>query len=211
MTPKRVFDVFWASVGLVVLAPLMAGVAVAILLDSGPPVLFRQERIGFRGRPFRILKFRTMRASGGSGALLTVAGDARITRVGRWLRRTKLDELPQLLNVLRGEMTFVGPRPEVARYVAQYTTDERRVLELKPGITDPASNKYRDESALLADAADPERLYVEEIMPDKIRMNLAYAERASVLTDTLEILRTLNPFSGRAVRAAPPPSASNRP
>lgn len=194
---KRAFDLFWAGVGLLFLWPLFVVVALLIRLDDGGPVFFRQERVGYRGRPFRIWKFRTMTVRPpGEGRQITAAGDPRVTRVGRWLRRTKVDELPQLLNVLAGEMSFVGPRPEVPRYVTLYTPEQRRVLDLVPGITDVASITYRDEEGLLAAADDPGRTYVEEIMPAKIALNLEYAGRATVGRDLLVILRTLARLHG---------------
>src|SRR3989475_12443378 len=180
-----------AGAGLVVLAPLLAVVAVLVKTEDGGSVFFRQERVGYRGRTFRIWKFRTMVPDAGAQGLpLTVGGDSRVTRIGAWLRRLKLDELPQLFNVLVGDMTLVGPRPEVARYVASYDAAARRVLELVPGVTDEASIRSVDESALLAAAADPERFYVEQIVPEKIRINLAYATRATVWRDVLVILTT---------------------
>lgn len=189
---KRVLDVVLAAAALIALSPLLAAVALAITLDDGGPVFFRQERIGEGGRPFRIWKFRSMRAAPAAGGrLVTVAGDPRITRIGRRLRASKLDELPQLLNVLAGEMSLVGPRPEVGRYVALYTPAQARVLALRPGITDPASLAFIDEERRLAGTADPERAYVEAIMPDKIALNLAYAARASLWTDAGVIARTV--------------------
>lgn len=187
---KRLVDVAASICGLVAASPVLVLVAAAVKTDGGN-VFFRQQRVGRHGRPFLIWKFRTMVPDAErSGPQLTVAGDVRITPVGRWLRRTKLDELPQLLNVLAGEMSLVGPRPEVARYVALYTTDQRRVLALVPGITDPASLAYRDEERLLAEATDPERAYVEQIIPDKIRRNLEYAARSTVASDLRVVLRT---------------------
>jgi lipopolysaccharide/colanic/teichoic acid biosynthesis glycosyltransferase len=193
VTPgKRALDVTAAAVGLAVLSPLFAAIAIAIRLDSAGPVFFRQERVGRGGSPFRIWKFRTMVANAEQvGGSLTIGSDVRITEVGRLLRRFKLDELPQLFNVVAGEMSLVGPRPEVPRYVARYTAPQRRVLELVPGITDPASIEYRDEAAVLAARADPERAYVEEIMPAKIRLNLEYAERATRRSDVALVVRTL--------------------
>src|SRR5262249_43446823 len=149
-------------------------------------------RVGFRGQPFRMWKFRTMVPDAETqGNQLTAAGDPRITRVGVWLRRFKADELPQLLNVLVGEMSLTGPRPEGPRYVSMYDDQQRRVLDLVPGITDPASIAYFNESEMLAQSSDPERTYVEEIMPDKIRMNLEYASQATLWTDVKVIVRTL--------------------
>ncbi len=196
-TAKRLFDLAAAGAGLVVLAPLLVAIGVLILMEDGRPVFFRQERVGRDGRPFRIWKFRTMVVDAERrGGAITVGRDPRITRVGHWLRRFKLDELPQLWNVVRGEMSLVGPRPEVPRYVALYTPEQRRVLSLVPGITDPASIAYRDEAALLADSDDPERLYVERIMPDKIRINLDYAARRSLWSDVRVILETLRKVGG---------------
>jgi lipopolysaccharide/colanic/teichoic acid biosynthesis glycosyltransferase len=163
-----------------------------IKLDDGGAVFFRQVRVGRDGRLFRVWKFRTMIANAEQrGGPLTVGEDPRTTRIGRWLRRSKLDELPQLFNVLAGEMSLVGPRPEVPRYVALYSPDQRRVLDLVPGITDPASIVYRHESDLLARAPDPERHYIAVIMPEKIRINLAYAARATWWTDLVVVLDTL--------------------
>jgi lipopolysaccharide/colanic/teichoic acid biosynthesis glycosyltransferase len=192
MTPKRLFDLALALPGLLLLSPLLLVVALLIKLDSRGPALFRQTRVGKHGRPFQILKFRTMVTDAEErGGQLTTAGDSRITRCGRVLRATKLDELPQLINVVRGEMSLVGPRPEVPRYVEMYTDAQRRVLDLTPGITDPASIRYRDESAVLAAAEDPETFYVEVVMPEKIRLNLDYAAKASLFGDLGVILRTL--------------------
>ncbi len=198
MTPaKRLFDLAAAGTGLLVLAPLLAAIGLLILVEDGRPVFFRQERVGRDGRPFRIWKFRTMvRDAERRGTAITVGRDPRITRIGHWLRRFKLDELPQLWNVVRGEMSLVGPRPEVPRYVSLYTPEQRRVLALVPGITDPASIAYRDEAALLAESDDPERLYVERIMPDKIRINLDYAARRSLWSDLRVILETLVKIGG---------------
>lgn len=185
-------DLVGAGIGVMVLAPLFLVIGVAIVVTEGRPVLFRQVRIGRGGEPFRMLKFRTMLPGADRrGPHLTVEGDDRITALGRLLRQWKLDELPQLLNVLAGEMSLVGPRPEVPRYVDRYGPRERTVLELTPGITDPASVAYRSEGRLLAQSTDPERTYVETIVPDKIRINLAYAERATLWTDLTVILSTL--------------------
>ncbi len=190
---KRTLDLLGAGVGVVLLSPLFLILAVLVKTADGGPVFFRQERVGYRGRPFRMWKFRTMVPDAATRGLpLTVGHDPRVTRVGAWLRRLKLDELPQLFNVLVGDMTLVGPRPEVPRYVASYGAAERRVLELVPGVTDEASVRYVDESAMLAAAADPERVYTEEIVPEKIRVNLAYATRATVWTDVGVILATLS-------------------
>ena len=188
---KRLFDMLLAALGLLLLSPLMLAVAVWIKLDSPGPVFFRQERVGRFGVPFRIHKFRTM-AHGGKGALITVGADARITRAGARLRRAKLDELPQLIDVLRGAMSLVGPRPEVARYVALYPAALRdKVLSVRPGITDVASLEYRDENERLAQAADPEREYVDVVMPAKLQLAAHYVDHASLGFDLQLILKTV--------------------
>ena len=180
-----------AGAGLLLLSPVFAVIAVLIRLSSPGPVFFRGERIGRHGRPFRIVKFRTMREDAAAvGAGITAANDPRVTRVGRLLRHTKLDELPQLLNVLRGEMSLVGPRPEDPRYVALYSEEQRRVLRVRPGITSPASFQFRNEEALLS-GADWERKYRDEIMPQKLRIDLAYVEAAGFWTDLALIWRTV--------------------
>jgi lipopolysaccharide/colanic/teichoic acid biosynthesis glycosyltransferase len=190
---KRLFDLVLAGLGLIVLSPLLLAIAVWIKLDSTGPVFFRQERVGRGGRPFRIHKFRTMVADADRrGAQLTVGADARITKAGHALRRSKLDELPQLIDVLVGTMSLVGPRPEVPRYVALYPPELRdKVLSVRPGITDPASIEYRDESTLLARAADPERVYIEQVMPAKLRFAAGYVDRMSLLNDVRVIGSTL--------------------
>lgn len=181
---KRVVDVTVSALALLLLWPLGLLIAGAVALGDGGPVFFRQPRVGRRGRTFTMWKFRTMIVGAERrGRQLTVSGDPRVTRIGAVLRRTKLDELPQLLNVLRGEMSLVGPRPEVARYVALYNAEQRAVLGLTPGITDPASLRYRDESTELATSGDPEQWYVERILPEKIRLNLAYAARSTWISD----------------------------
>jgi lipopolysaccharide/colanic/teichoic acid biosynthesis glycosyltransferase len=191
---KRLMDLLFAVGGLLLFAPLLVVVALAIKLDSPGPVFFRQERVGRGGRPFFIHKFRTMHvAAEARGPLVTVgAGDARITRIGRWIRARRFDELPQFIDVLKGDMSIVGPRPEVPRYVALYPAEARsRVLSVKPGITDPAALAFRNEGELLARAADPEREYVEVILPQKLRHAMAYADSATVWTDLRLIGRTL--------------------
>jgi lipopolysaccharide/colanic/teichoic acid biosynthesis glycosyltransferase len=193
---KRLFDILASAVGLVILAPLLLLAALAVRLDSAGPALFRQVRVARGGRPFKMLKFRSMRNSAAnSGPLITTAGDARITTVGAFLRRTKLDELPQLINVLKGDMSLVGPRPEVPKYVALYPADLREViLSVRPGITDEASIEFREESALLATADDPELRYIQEILPRKLELYAQYARHHSFLGDLGIILRTV--FSG---------------
>jgi lipopolysaccharide/colanic/teichoic acid biosynthesis glycosyltransferase len=188
---KRLFDLFGASLGLLLVWPVFLVVALLIRLEDGGPVFYRQERVGYRGRPFRIWKFRTMVATADTrGPPLTAVDDPRITRVGRWLRRFKVDELPQLLNVLAGEMSLVGPRPEVPRYVARYTADQRRVLELMPGITDVASLSHWDER-VIAGATEPERLYLEKILPEKLCLSQEYGRTATAWSDFLVICKTL--------------------
>jgi lipopolysaccharide/colanic/teichoic acid biosynthesis glycosyltransferase len=190
---KRLFDIVFAGLGLLLLGPLLLGVALWIKLDSRGPVFFHQERVGRFGVPFRIHKFRTMVTDAERlGAQITVGADARITAAGRWLRASKVDELPQLWDVLRGAMSLVGPRPEVPRYVALYPPAMRDlVLSVRPGITDPASLSFRNESELLARAADPEREYVEVVMPAKLGLTADYVRHASLLGDIRLILATL--------------------
>lgn len=192
MRMKRLFDLVCVIPGIIVLAPLFLLIAVWVKLESPGPVFFRQERVGLNGRLFRILKFRTMVANAESlGGQLTVGADRRVTKAGHLLRRHKLDELPQLFNVLLGDMSLVGPRPEVPRYVALYTDEQRQVLRLRPGITDPASIQFRDEAELLGTADDPERYYIDVLMPEKIRLNMEYSKRATLWQDILTIFRTL--------------------
>lgn len=181
---KTAFDRTASLLALVLLAPLFALLALLVKFGDGGNVFFTQERIGKDGKPFRILKFRSMRAVQEQGAAqITVSGDDRITAIGRILRKTKLDELPQLLNVLRGEMSFVGPRPEVPKYVARYTEAQRRALSVRPGITDWATLHYRNEESILAASDDPERLYLETVLPEKLRLSLEYLDRASFAGD----------------------------
>lgn len=197
---KRAFDLVVASLALMLLAPLFALIALAIKLDSPGPVFFRQERVGRHGVPFRIHKFRTMVVDAPTrGPQITVGRDPRVTRVGAFLRDTKLDELAQLIDVLQGTMSLVGPRPEVPQYVARYTPEQRaKILSVRPGITDPASLEYRRESELLARAADPERAYVEQIMPAKLRQAERYVDEATLWTDLRVLARTLRILLFRA-------------
>jgi lipopolysaccharide/colanic/teichoic acid biosynthesis glycosyltransferase len=193
---KRVFDLCVAAVGLVVLSPVLVVIGLLVKATSRGPVLFRQSRIGRNGRPFAIYKFRTMRALPG-GPALTIGADRRITSVGRVLRAYKLDELPQLFNVLRGEMSLVGPRPEVPEYVAVYPSDVKQiVLSVRPGITDPASIEFRDESEQLGRQADPERFYVEDILPRKLAAYVAYVRGRSFFGDLRLIVATLRAIGG---------------
>ena len=189
---KRLFDIFVSFLGLVLFFPFLLFVALAVKLDSSGPVLFRQERIGMRFRPFQILKFRTMvQDSLTRGQPITVGDDPRITRVGWFLRKTKIDELPQLINVLRGEMTFVGPRPEVRQYVELFRQDYEEILKMRPGITDSASLKYRHEAALLGQSRNPEEEYVRRVLPDKIKLEKEYVRCSSFMLDLKLIFKTL--------------------
>ncbi len=188
---KRAFDVVVAAVGLVVLSPALAVISVAVVLDGRRPVLFRQERVGRHGKIFRIHKFRTM-APGQNGLLVSTSDDVRVTRVGRILRQYKLDELPQLVDVLRGDMSLVGPRPEVPRYVDLWPANERDViLSVRPGITDPASIAFRHEGKLLAAEADPHVAYVSQILPRKTAIYVDYVRNRSFVEDLRIIGRTV--------------------
>jgi lipopolysaccharide/colanic/teichoic acid biosynthesis glycosyltransferase len=195
---KRLFDLLLASIGLALLSPLLLVIAIAIKLDSAGPVFYRQQRVGWQGVPFRIHKFRTMAHDAlDAGPQITVGADERITRVGAVLRRHKLDELPQLIDVLQGTMSLVGPRPEVPRYVALYPPDLRaRVLSVRPGITDLASITFRNESEQLARAADPEREYVQVVMPRKLALAASYADAPSLGQDLRILWRTLRLLMG---------------
>jgi lipopolysaccharide/colanic/teichoic acid biosynthesis glycosyltransferase len=193
---KRVFDVACSLLGLFVLSPLFLLLALAVKAGDGGPVFFRQQRVGFRGKLFWIYKFRSMRPNAGQmGAQVTRQGDPRITPLGRWLRRYKLDELPQLWNVLRGDMSFVGPRPEVPRYVEKYTPEQRRILDYRPGITDLATLSFRNEEQLLRDADNPEEFYIQHCVPRKFALNLEYARQASFVKDLFIIAQTLVPHT----------------
>lgn len=190
---KRIFDLIASALGLLALAPLMFLLAFLIKIDSPGPVFFRQERVGLRGRKFRIHKFRTMvHNADKSGMQITVGADSRVTRVGQIIRKYKLDELPQLLDVLVGNMSLVGPRPEVPRYVACYPPGIIEiVLSVRPGITDSASIEFRDENKILGMALDPELVYVEEILPIKLRHYVKYVQNMSIIGDIKLIMQTL--------------------
>jgi lipopolysaccharide/colanic/teichoic acid biosynthesis glycosyltransferase len=190
-TSKRIFDAVAAAGGLLLLSPVLAGIALAIWLDNPGPVFYRGVRAGLGGKAFRIFKFRTMVVNADQiGGPSSSADDPRITRIGHLLRRYKLDELPQLLNVLIGEMSLVGPRPEVLDEVRLYTEGEKRLLELRPGITDWASIRFRNEGEILRGSADPHQAYREKIRPEKIRLGLEYIERHSLLVDMQILLKT---------------------
>ena len=188
---KRFFDLVASGLGLLVLSPLFLILAVWIKCDSKGPVFYRQVRVGRNNRDFRLYKFRSMRVGSDKRGLITIGGhDPRVTRSGYYIRRYKLDELPQLINVFVGDMSLVGPRPEVRKYVDLYTPEQIHVLDVRPGITDLASIRYRNENELLEQVDDPERYYVEEIMQDKLRINLEYVAHHSFATDILLIINT---------------------
>jgi lipopolysaccharide/colanic/teichoic acid biosynthesis glycosyltransferase len=190
---KRGFDLAVSLVTLLALSPIYLILAALVLVSSGTPIFFSQERIGRHGSPFRLFKFRTMVPGSDRGLHITASGDHRVTPVGRFLRAAKLDELPQFINILKGEMSLVGPRPEVPRYVLSYSPEQRRVLEARPGLTDPASVLFVEEERLLGsvDEGRRERYYIEEVLSKKLRMNLEYIERAGFWYDMILILRTL--------------------
>lgn len=193
MNAKRMIDVLGASIGIVLLLPLFILIAVLIVIDSKGPVFFKQQRVGLNMMDFNLVKFRTMHVVQNTNILLTLGNkDSRITRVGYWLRKYKLDELPQLFNVLRGQMSLVGPRPEVRKYVNLYNDQQRYVLSIKPGITDWASVQFCNEGELLEKAEDPETYYINNIIPIKISQNLRYIAQHSVWTDLKIIWLTLN-------------------
>ena len=189
---KRTWDVVVAGLGLMMLSPLLILVALLVKLTSPGPVFFRQERIGRGGQPFSILKFRSMvQDAPARGTPITFGNDPRITPLGRILRKTKIDELPQLINVLRGDMSLVGPRPEIRKYVDMFRPDYEEILRVRPGITDLASIEFRDEAALLGQAADPEAEYVARVLPEKIRLAKVYVRQSSFLSDIAIIVKTL--------------------
>jgi len=188
---KRLFDAFVSATALLLLSPLFIVISLLIKLTSAGPIFFLQQRVGREGRLFRIAKFRSMRDCAEKQPTITAHGDPRITPLGRVLRFLKIDELPQLWNVLKGEMSLVGPRPELPRYVAHYTAGQRSVLSVRPGMTDPASIKYAREERALGEKADPERYYVHVILPDKLDLNLQYIERITLLRDVFLLSKTV--------------------
>ena len=188
---KRLFDIVASGCGLLVLSPVLLIVAIWIKLDSRGPVFYRQVRVGYKNKDFRIFKFRSMRIGADKGSLVTIGGrDPRVTRSGYFIRKYKLDELPQLINVFIGDMSLVGPRPEVRHYVDYWTPEQMRVLDVRPGITDPASIKFRNENELMGQAENPEEYYIHVIMQEKIKLYLEYVENASFLYDLKLILQT---------------------
>lgn len=189
---KRIFDIVAATLGLLILLPFLVVIALAIVLDSKGSILFLQQRIGKGGEPFSLFKFRTMHVGSDKGTAITVGNrDPRITRVGYYLRKSKMDELPQLCNILKGEMSFVGPRPEVKKFVDLYTPEQRRVLEITPGMTDYASILFRNENELLDGKSDPVAFYIDHIMPKKLQLNLEYVNSSSLWMDFKIIFKTL--------------------
>ncbi len=188
---KRLLDLICSLFGLIILLPFFLIIGVWIFLDDYHSPFYRQERVGKDGKVFWLLKFRSMRVHSSQKVQLTVGKDPRITKVGHFIRKYKIDELPQLINVLKGEMSLVGPRPEVVKYVNLYTEEQKIVLQVKPGITDYASLEYFEESDLLAQSIDPEKTYIDEIMPAKIQINLKYIPNANVLEDLKIIFLTL--------------------
>lgn len=195
---KKLFDFAFSIAGLVILSPLFLVISVWIKLDSKGSVFYKQVRVGKNNSDFKLYKFRTMRTDSDKSGLLTVGGrDPRITGAGYFLRKFKMDELPQLFNIAAGEMSFVGPRPEVRKYVDMYNDEQRKVLSVLPGITDVASIKYRNENELLEKAEDPESYYIESIMPDKLKLNLDYIEQRSFTNDIKVIFKTLAAITGQ--------------
>lgn len=188
---KRLFDIFASGCGLIILSPIFLILAIWIKLDSIGPVFYRQVRVGRNNKDFRIFKFRSMRVGSDKGSLVTIGGhDPRITRSGYFIRKFKLDEFPQLINVFLGDMSLVGPRPEVRHYVDYWTPEQMHVLDVRPGITDPASIKFRNENELMEQAEDPEKYYIEVIMQEKIKLYLEYVQNHSFLGDIGLIFKT---------------------
>lgn len=189
---KRLFDIFFSGLGILLLSPFFIIISVFIIAGDGFPVFYLQKRVGKNGRDFSLFKFRTMRKNSDKLGLLTVGGrDPRVTKMGYYLRKYKLDELPQLLNVFGGSMSLVGPRPEVRKYVDLYNAEQKKVLSVKPGITDYASLEYFDESNLLAASKEPEKTYIDEVMPAKLKLNEKYIREAGLGTDLKIIFRTI--------------------
>ena len=194
---KRIFDIFLSFLGLIILLLPFLIIALLISIDSRGGVFYKQIRVGKNGVDFKLFKFRSMRTDADKAGLLTVGGrDNRITKIGYGLRKSKMDELPQLLNVLIGDMSLVGPRPEVRKYVDLYNQEQKQVLSVKPGITDYASIEYSDENELLGKAENPEEVYINEIMPAKLKLNLKYIAEQGLLTDLKIIFKTIGKIAG---------------
>ncbi len=189
---KRTFDIFSSLIGLIILSPFLFIISLLILITSRGGIFYHQVRVGKNGKDFHLWKFRTMKTDSDKHGLLTVGGrDARITGIGYFLRKYKIDELPQLINVLFGDMSLVGPRPEVRKYVNMYTPEQLHVLDVQPGITDYASIEYSNENDLLAKSSDPEKTYIDEVMPAKLKLNMKYIAEKSFGTDLKIIFRTI--------------------
>ena len=188
---KRIFDITLSLFGLIILLPFMLIIAILIKIDSKGPVFFKQIRVTKNGKEFKIFKYRTMRVGSDKYSQIPVGKDGRITKIGSFLRKYKLDEIPQLINVLIGDMSLVGPRPEVPKYVALYTDEQKEILKVRAGITDYASIEFSDENDLLASEEEPEKAYIEKIMPKKIELNKKYLSEVSILTDIKIILLTI--------------------
>jgi len=189
---KRLFDIFFSLIGIILLLPFFLFISILIIIDSKGGVFYKQVRVGKGGIDFKLFKFRSMRTDSDKKGLLTVGGrDSRITRMGYYIRKYKIDELPQLINVFLGDMSLVGPRPEVRRYTDLYNDEQKKVLNVKPGITDYASIEYSNENELLGKADDPERVYIDEIMPAKLELNLRYIQEQGLLTDVKIIIKTI--------------------
>lgn len=191
MILKRIFDIFISVLGLIILSPLMLIISILVKLDSKGEVLFKQIRVTKNGKEFKILKYRTMKKDSDKFSQITVGKDDRITKVGAFLRKYKLDEIPQLINVFVGDMSLVGPRPEVPKYVNMYTKEQKEILKVRAGITDYASIEFSNENDILANETDPEKAYIEKIMPRKIELNKKYLSEISILTDIKIILLTI--------------------
>ena len=195
---KRIFDIIFSSLGLILLSPLHILIAILIKLDSKGPVQYVQDRVGQFNSNFKIYKYRTMYVESDKLGLLTLGEeDARVTKIGFYLRKYKIDELPQLMNVLIGNMSFVGPRPEIRKYVNYYSKEDMQILKIKPGVTGYASIKYINETEILEQSSDPEKVYIEEIMPDKIKLNKAYINKNTIIIDFIIIIKTLSKMVSR--------------
>lgn len=188
---KRIFDLIFSFFGIIILLPLFTIISLLIILDSPGGIFYLQTRVGKNSKDFKLFKFRTMKIDSDKKGLLTIGNmDSRITSIGLWLRKYKLDELPQLFNVFLGDMSLVGPRPEVRKYVDLYSSEQKKVLSVKPGITDNASIEYADENELLSKQADPENFYISKVMPSKLKINLEYISNQSVAEDFRIIIKT---------------------
>ena len=193
MIIKRLFDIIASLIGIIILSPILLLISLLIIFESGFPILYKQKRVGKENKDFFLLKFRSMNKGADKKGLLTIGEkDSRITRVGYYLRKYKLDELPQLLNVLTGNMSIVGPRPEVRKYVDLYSDDQKKVLSVKPGITDYASMEYTNENEILAKSTEPEQLYIQEVMPKKLFLNQKYIQEMGLITDIKIIFKTIS-------------------